>query len=120
MGRTGQPIGDACSFYKSFAYSREYNVFPTETGAEHRTFLANLSKDGNGALIEKENDFMKVFDGFVTEKEKIIDPKPLLIILSIILFLADIFVRKFKFKWLHEIVKDRKEKRKNAAQRSEK
>jgi len=33
-----------------------------------------------------------------------------LIIAAIVLFLLDVAVRKFKFKWIHEIIRERKEK----------
>ena len=32
-------------------------------------------------------------------------------IVAIVLFLLDVAVRKFKFKWIHEIIADKKEKR---------
>ena len=31
--------------------------------------------------------------------------------MAIVLFLLDVAVRKFKFKWIHEIVRDRKAKK---------
>ena len=34
-----------------------------------------------------------------------------MMILVLVLFLLDIAVRKFKFKWIHELVRERKEKR---------
>jgi hypothetical protein len=38
------------------------------------------------------------------------DPRVPLIIIALVLFLLDIAVRKFKWKWIHELVRARKEK----------
>ena len=40
------------------------------------------------------------------------DPRILFAILIIVMFLLDVAVRKFKFKWPHEIIRDHKEKKK--------
>ena len=39
---------------------------------------------------------------------KIIDPRIVFIIIALVAFLLDVAVRKFKFKWLHEIIAERK------------
>ena len=52
-----------------------------------------------------------VFEGFVIKVEKIFDPRLSFMIAAIVLFLLDVAVRKFKFKWIHEIIRDRKRKK---------
>ena len=47
----------------------------------------------------------------MTEIAKSDDPRLAFIIAAIVLFLLDIAVRKFKFKWLHEIIRERKNKK---------
>lgn len=113
LDAAGQPV--TYSVYKSFSYSEEFNSFPKNTETECRALLENVSKSGRGALIVNNEDPVEIFENFTSDRIKTIDPKPTLMILSIILFLADIFVRKFKFKWPHEIIRDRKEKRKKSA-----
>ena len=39
------------------------------------------------------------------------DPRLPILITAIVLFLIDIAVRKFKFKWPHEIIKERRERK---------
>ena len=38
------------------------------------------------------------------------DPRIVMLIIAIVLFVLDVAVRKFKFKWIHELVRDRKAK----------
>lgn len=98
---TGQYSG-----YKTFSYSKEFNVFfdPIEC----QNFVDELAQYGNGKKVE---DIMDVYSDVVKELNRTIDPRLIFIILAIILFLLDIAVRKFKFKWPHEIVRERKEKK---------
>ena len=44
----------------------------------------------------------------LTMPRKTIASPPSLAVAAVVLFLLDIAVRKFKFKWLHEIVRERK------------
>lgn len=102
--------------YKTFAFSEEYNLYPEEEDRE--TFLIRLADNGNGKKIENIADPKEVFENFVTGIDKTFDPRYLFAILSIICVLTDIAVRKFKFKWLHEIIlekKKEKESKKRAA-----
>lgn len=91
--------------YKTFSYSKEYDMFIDES------VCAKLMEDiytiGRGAAV---SDPLEVFEGFVEKLNVVIDPRMVFMILSIILFLLDIAVRKFKWKWLHEIIRERKEK----------
>ena len=98
--------------YKSFAYSEEYDVYLGDTAEEVNEKLTNVVTNGNGAIIEDLENPTEVFDGFVTAIDKSYDPRILFMIMAIVLFLLDIAVRKFKFKWPHEIIRDIKEKKK--------
>lgn len=91
--------------YKALSYSKEYDAFPDTTQAASLAVrLADLS---GGFVI---NDPAEVFDNAVEYLHEIIDPKIPLIIAVIVMFLLDIAARKFKWKWPHEIVRERKEK----------
>ncbi len=100
--------------YKAFSYSQEYNSFLDREpiGEELLTMIAT---DGNGTAVE---DVLSVYDGFLKKLSLIYDPRMLILIVSIVLVLIDIAVRKFKFKWIHELIRERKEKmRENEAQK---
>ena len=72
--------------------------------------LADLSERGGGKQIN-EDDPWSIFSDFVTRLNRTYDPRLVLMIVAMILFLLDIAVRKFKFKWLHEIIREYKEKK---------
>ncbi len=97
-------------FYKTFSYSEEYNAFPTRAplGAELMTIL---TKDGKGIVI---NDPADVFQNLAKTLKRSYDPRIPLLILAIVLFLLDIAVRKFKFKWPHELIREHKQKKADA------
>jgi len=97
-------------FYKSFSYSEEYDSYVEEMDEDIEAQLASLAKKGNGFLIEDLEDINSIFDQFSKFIDCKYDPRFVFMILAIVLFLADIAVRKFKFKWLHEIIRDRKRK----------
>lgn len=97
--------------YKSFAYSKEYDSIDEQTKEEIGTALASLAEKGNGMLITDFEDLRAVFANFLTDIDKVFDPRILFAILMIVLFLADIAVRKFKFKWPHELIRDYKKKK---------
>lgn len=97
--------------YKSFAFSKEYDLFAAneeETTAEE--LLSLVAKNGNGSKIADLSDPVEVFDDFITGIDKTFDPRYVFVILAIILFLLDVAVRKFKFKWIHEIIREKKRK----------
>ena len=98
--------------YKSFAYSKEYDLLTSKEGTSVEDKLELLTERGNGVMIEDLHDTTPIFDGFVTAIDRKYDPRVLFMILVSILFLTDIAVRKFKFKWPHEIIRDYKEKKK--------
>ena len=96
--------------YRSFSYSEEYDQLEIPTNAELAVSLAALAKNGGGSLIVNNEDPVEVFANFVTSVQKSFDPRYLFMILALILFLADIAVRKFKFKWPHELIREHREK----------
>lgn len=92
--------------YLEFSYSKEYDLIEDKTEQELIDNLKSIAKEGKGIFVEHIDD---LFINVKTTIDKIFDCRWLLIITAMILFLADIAVRKFKFKWLHEIIRDRKE-----------
>ncbi len=105
--------------YKSLAYSEEYDMYAEETAQDVTKKLSTVVERGGGAIIEDLENPSEVFNGFVTAIDKSFDPRFLFMIMVIVLFLLDIAVRKFKFKWPHEIIRDYKAK-KNAKDKLEK
>ena len=100
------------TFYKAFAYSEEYIPADKEDEAEAALVVEEIAKRGQGSVIQKLEDPVEVYEGFVTELPKTFDPRWLFMILAIIFFLTDVAVRKFKFKWPHELIREYKEKKK--------
>ena len=64
--------------------------------------------DGRGVTV---NDPVEVFQSFAKTLHREFDPRILFLILVIVLFLLDIAVRKFKFKWPHELIREHKQKK---------
>ncbi len=93
--------------YKAFSYSQEYNSF-TDREPLGEELMLLLATDGKGQTVE---DPAQVFAGFSDTIKKEYDPRVLFLILTIILVLIDIAVRKFKFKWPHELIRDYKLKK---------
>lgn len=98
--------------YRVFSYSKEF-IYPDDltAGAE---LLAQMAQAGGGntqSAIGGTFDPSMTFDGFVTSIPKSFDPRWLFMILALVCFLIDIAVRKFKFKWPHEIIRDIKAKK---------
>lgn len=99
--------------YRTFSYSEEYDNNQEITDLTLTENLENLAEAANGKLIADNEDPMEVFANFVTSIPKSFDPRYLFMILALVLFLTDVAVRKFKFKWPHEIVRACRDKRKN-------
>ena len=97
--------------YKAFAYSEEYDTVNIGTDEERQEALKKLAERGDGVLIEDLENPWEIFDDFVTEINKSFDPRYLFMIMAIVIFLADIAIRKFKFKWPHELIRAYKEKK---------
>lgn len=97
--------------YKVFSYSKEYDSFDVATPEEIDTMLETIALRGKGSVIEDLDSPMEIFKDFVTSFRRTFDPRFLFAILAIVLFLLDVAVRKFKFKWPHEIIRAYKEKK---------
>jgi hypothetical protein len=91
--------------YKALSYSQEYNAFVDEKAAEENAAL--LAKNGRGEVL---TDAWQVYDSVAQFLHKVVDPRLPFIIAVIVLLLLDIAVRKFKWKWPHEIIHERKAK----------
>ena len=94
------------SMYKSFSYSAEYNIITDTTTYAQK--LATIAEAGEGVVLKEPRE---VFENVIKYLHKVIDPRIVLIIIALVVFLLDIAVRKFKFKWPHEIVRDISEKK---------
>jgi len=92
--------------YRTFSYSEEYDAFRVEEDGEEA--LAAWATAGKGKGLSKPEEAL---DGFARTLKKSYDPRFVFIIVALALFLLDIAVRKFKFKWPHEIIRDRKAKK---------
>ena len=67
--------------------------------------MAKIAEDGRGVVV---TDPIDIFAGFSKTVTKTYDPRIILLITAIVLVLLDITVRKFKFKWIHELIRERK------------
>ena len=95
--------------YISFSYSDEYDA-ALEREVTPDELMTLLAVNGSGEVIPID-DPSGIYADFVTAIDKTYDPRLVLLIIAIILFLLDVAVRKFKFKWPHEIIRDRKMQR---------
>lgn len=100
-----------CRTYRSFSYSEEYETALEVTVTELTASLSSLADAGNGTLIKNNADPIEVFSSFVTAIKMTFDPRYVFMIVALVLFLADVAVRKFKFKWPHEIIRSHREKK---------
>lgn len=91
----------SCISYKAFSYSKEYDAFLDLDAC--KLFLQELAQDGKGNLI---TDASEVFESFSQTLQRHYDPRILFAILVIVLFVLDVAVRKFKFKWPHELIRE--------------
>lgn len=107
---SGALIG-SYSFFKEFSYSEEYAYESGLTEEALQENLLALSSKGGGALYTDLEDFSGIFADFITDLSRTFDPRFLFAIISIVLFLLDIAVRKFKFKWPHELIREYREKK---------
>ncbi|MBE6619738.1 MAG: VWA domain-containing protein [Ruminococcaceae bacterium] len=89
--------------YKALPYSQEYNLFTDPATAEQ--LIQTLATHGRGAVLEEPLD---VFENALKYIHRVIDPKIVFMVTALALFLLDIAARKFKWKWPHEIIRDKK------------
>ena len=106
----GNKVGNTFTTYKTFSYSEEYDETMLLAEEERKALMASITEKGKGTLIEDMEDMDSVLKGFQTKLEKTFDPRFSFMIAAIVLFVLDIAVCKFKFKWIHEIIRDRKRK----------
>ncbi len=97
--------------YKSFSFSKEYDLFAEAEDAPARDALSSLAASGGGKLIEEIEDRFDIFEGIEVTLGRQFDPTMLFMITAMVLFLLDIVVRKFKFKWPHELYREYKAKK---------
>ena len=90
--------------YKTFSYSEEYDAF--RDAEEGNALLVSLADSGNGTVI---TDPVEAYAGFVKTYPKQTDPRMVFLILAIVCILLDVAVRKFKFKWPHELIREHRE-----------
>jgi len=95
--------------HTAVSYSEEYRAFGDDT--QSFTFMESLSENGGGqVLFSTENMF-----GKKNEVESgSFDPRLTFLIITVVLFLADIVVRKFKLDRLIEIIKEKRQKKNEA------
>ena len=67
--------------------------------------LSEIASGAGGVVQQDPVDTIASFDPLI---DRSYDPALVILIVSAVLILLDIAVRKFKFKWLHEIIRDRK------------
>lgn len=107
--KTGRNGTTEVNTYTTFSYSDEYASFPDET--ESFTFMESLSENGNGRMLYSAEN---LFGSRNESVEYFRNPALAFLITCAVLFLLDIVVRKFKIKWIHEILEDRKQKKEGA------
>lgn len=95
--------------YREFSYSQEYNPFLNDN--DNSSFLLSLAKSGNGKIVSSVE---QVFEDFVQSFYRTYDPRVLLASAILIALLLEVAVRKFKFKWPHEIVREKRTARKGS------
>lgn len=106
-----ETVRSSVEIYKSFSYSEEYDSHLEEEETDAAAvLLEQIAERGGGSVIAPDSPW-DVFQDFVTALDRTYDPRLPLIIIAMVLFLLDIVVRKFKFKWIHEIVRESKEKK---------
>ena len=92
--------------HQSFSYSQEYNMFVDEPTC--KALMEEIAAIGRGDVVVEP---LEVFESFVETIDHTIDPMLALIIIALVLFLLDIAVRKFKWKWIHELVREHRAKK---------
>lgn len=92
------------SSFTVFSYSQEYDAF--YDSKENFKFIEQMVEKSKGSIYTSED---MIFSNEVNYNDEIINPQITILIIALTLFLLDIVVRKFNFKWPHELFK-RKEK----------
>ncbi len=92
--------------YKALSYSEEYNIFYDED--EAAALITDIADNGHGYVLDNP---WQVYENSSEYNHITIDPIVPFIIIVLTFLLLDIAVRKFKWKWIHEIVRDVKAKK---------
>ena len=108
--------GSESVIYKEFSYSAEYSSVDEAAAVEFEEKLKTVVERGNGKMIENLDDPVEIFEGFIVKLARSFDPRIALMIAVIVLFLLDLIVRKFKFKWPHELIREHREKKNDKKQ----
>jgi len=98
-------VSGSTTLYRSISYSKEFDGFADEEAAKQ--LAENICESSEGYMLE---DPLEVFDNAVEYLHIVIDPRVPFAIMIITFFLIDIAARKFKWKWPHEIIRDKKRK----------
>ena len=96
--------------YQEFSYSLEYDPFLAEN--DNAAHIAELAAAGGGKTV---GNAAVVFDGLITTFFRTYDPRGVLSVVVIVALLLYVAVRKFKFKWPHEIIREKKKVKKDKA-----
>ena len=100
-------VASARTIYKSFSYTKEYDEFvDAQTCAD---FMTKLAASGEGVVIENDNPWA-VRENMAEFLHIVINPRIVFLIIALVLFLIDLAARKFKWKWPHEMIRERKKK----------
>lgn len=102
------------SDYRILSYSEEYDCFADEEQGE--ALLAQLAQSGKGMVLTDAWDVFENIEKFI---HKTYDPIIPFLITALVLFLLDIAVRKFKFKWPHELIREHREAKRSGVKKSE-
>ncbi len=102
------------TLYKTFSYSEEYNKF-TQREPIGEDLLDLLSRDGKGVSV---TDPAEVFGSFSKTVKREYDPRIVFLIMTIVIVLIDIAVRKFKFKWPHELIREYKQRKADSSKKN--
>ena len=94
---------DSCRLFYAFSYSSEYDV--RRNAADGENLIKDIAELSGGTVLESD-EAKKAFVGFERKESKVFDPRIIFAAAALILFLLDVAVRKFKFKWPHEIIRD--------------
>ena len=109
----GNLVTEEIKEYRSFSYSQEYNAFPDKLPLGEE-LMGILAVDGKGVVV---TDPVEVYQSFAKTLKRSYDPRILFLILVIVFVLLDITVRKFKFKWPHELIHEYKVRQADKAAR---
>ena len=105
LSASGEIVAQDVS-YREFSYSLEYDPFLND--GDNAGFLTSLAANGKGEVVSSAED---VFGDFVQFFFREYDPRILLASVILAAVLLDVAVRKFKFKWPHELIREKREKR---------